>query len=64
MLDLSHVPAKKYRRWSQDAINCYNRGGVCRGCPILDIIEGNCYMKAAVMELVRVLGAPPKKNDL
>lgn len=49
-----------YRRWTRDAINCYNRGCVCKGCILNDIMQGRCRMKQSVIELVRLIGIPPK----
>lgn len=51
------------RRWNQSAIDCYERGGVCFGCQYNDFFKEHspgqkCQMKAAVLELVRILGRP------
>ena len=49
------------RRWTEGAIACYKRGCNCSGCITREILETPCYMKAAVIELVRKLGAPPEE---
>jgi hypothetical protein len=48
-------------QWTQTAKECYDRGCVCKECPIKDLIETHCFMKTAVIELVRKFGKPPKK---
>ena len=50
-------------RWTIDAINCYKRGCVCEGCPIQNLISSKCFMKASVIELVKVLGAPKRNGS-
>lgn len=51
------------RRWSESAIECYNRGCSCNGCPIQNIItSGKCQMKISVLKLVKKFGAP--KNSI
>lgn len=47
-------------QWTQIAKECYNRGCVCRGCP-MSKLETRCRMKGSVIELVRKLGAPQDK---
>ena len=49
------------RVWTQTAKECYLRGCVCSGCPMREQLETNCYMKAAVIELVKKFGAPPEE---
>lgn len=50
------------RRWTQAAKDCYERGCVCEGCFFNDFFSGyKCRMKASVIELVRLFGAPPKR---
>lgn len=51
------------KRWTIEAINCYKRGCVCKNCPIPKMISSKCFMKASVIELVRVLGAPKKDGS-
>ncbi len=49
------------RRWTPTAIECYKRGCNCEGCFYKDFFSGSshkCQMKAAVLELVRVIGTP------
>lgn len=48
-------------RWTPSAIECYNRGCICSGCPMKDLIKSQkCQMKTSVLELVRKLGVPNK----
>lgn len=49
------------RRWTDTAIDCYKRGCVCEGCFYNNFFSGKtqrCQMKAAVLELVRVIELP------
>lgn len=57
------------RRWTPTAIDCFERGCICQGCFYSTFFskqeyatqsETNkkCQMKAAVLELVRVIGIP------
>ena len=49
------------RRWTTTALECYKRGCNCEGCFYKDFFSGSsqkCQMKASVLELVRVIGAP------
>lgn len=49
------------RRWTTTALECYKRGCNCEGCFYRDFFSGSsqkCQMKASVLELVRVIGAP------
>ena len=48
------------KHWTKAAIDCYNRGCVCRGCP-MSKLETGCRMKGSVIELVRKFGAPQDK---
>lgn len=48
------------KQWTKAAIDCYNRGCVCRGCP-MSKLETRCIMKGSVIELVRKFGAPQDK---
>ena len=51
-------------RWTIDALTCYNRGCVCKGCPIKNLITSSkCKMKASVMELVKKIGAPKRNGS-
>ena len=53
-------------RWTPQAINCYVRGGVCKGCPYKVELESidRCYTKQAVIELVRLYGRPSENQLL
>ena len=49
------------KRWTPTALECYKRGCVCDGCFYSDFFSATaqkCQMKAAVLELVRTIGAP------
>lgn len=54
--------------WSQTGMDCYLRGCVCKGCLFESGFYNNrkekhsCQMKASVLEMVRVFGAPTKEN--
>lgn len=51
-------------KWTDGAINCYERGCRCEGCNnIPDDFKDKCRMKLAVLELVRRFGAPKKKGN-
>ena len=49
---------KKYRYWTPSAIECYQRGCVCEGCLIAQIMEQHCRMKSSVIQLIKTLGPP------
>lgn len=56
------------RRWTLTAIDCWQRGCVCEGCFYQQFFgEGQpyqkCQMKAAVVELVRVIGIPEGEEE-
>lgn len=55
----------RYKRWSKSAIECYERGCVCAGCPYQYYFfsQQKCQMKNVVIELVRELGAPDKDEQ-
>lgn len=49
------------RRWTQAAVECYQRGCRCSGCFYNDFFAGSpqkCQMKHTVLELVRTIGRP------
>lgn len=56
------------RWWTLAAVECYNRGCVCKGCinetgfyeNIFTKIKRPCQMKACVLESVRRFGKPTK----
>ena len=52
------IKEMEYRRWTQEAINCFNRGCVCSGCIIKNIMQTQCKMKQTVIELVKRHGVP------
>lgn len=53
-----NVLVPKYRRWSEGAIYCHNRGCVCENCPIATYMSEKCRMKEAVLYLIREIGKP------
>lgn len=49
------------RRWTTTALECYKRQCSCNGCfynAFFSSSSQKCQMKAAVLELVRVIGKP------
>ena len=47
------------KQWTDGSIFCYKRGCNCDGCFVRDLITSQrCYMKVAVIELVKKYGAP------
>jgi len=46
--------------WTEEALNCYRRNCVCKGCILKEAYFQNkeCLMKLAVLESVRKLGRP------
>lgn len=55
---LKYRPRNREYIWTQQAIECYERGCNCDGCYIKEVLETRCVMKAAVIELVRRYGKP------
>ena len=55
---------EKMLHWTPSAVDCYERGCICEGCPIFLIIETECVMKITVLELVKTLGKPPEKVEI
>lgn len=53
--------AEIYRHWTASSIYCYKRGCRCSGCYIKEIMNEECRMKTAVLELVKRFGRPPEK---
>ena len=54
----------EYKKWTQSAIDCYERHCACDGCIIKEIMTSQkCMMKAFVLELVRLYGIPQKKSS-
>ena len=51
--------------WNPTTKMCYERGCVCRGCEnsTLDF-GGKCHVKAAVLESVRLFGAPFERVEV
>lgn len=45
------------RRWTFEAVLCYNRGCRCDGCANMNL-ETECRMKHTVIKLVKELGVP------
>lgn len=50
------------KTWTEDARNCYERGCLCKGCYMFEILGYQCQMKLAVFKLVKEIGAPPSKD--
>ena len=52
------------KRWTPAAVQCYQRGCVCKGCFYDEFFTADkCKMKSSVLELVRKLGAPDKNAN-
>ena len=49
---------KYWYEWTESAVDCYERGCICRDCAVQEIIGNECKMKYAVMSLVRQFGKP------
>ena len=47
-------------RWTEDTLFCKKRGCVCEGCYLS---KYPCRLKARVVELVRLIGAPPQLQE-
>ena len=54
------------RIWTKSAIDCYSIGCVCSKCYLYKVFFSKknykCKMKAAVIELIKNIGVPDKKN--
>lgn len=48
--------------WTPSAIDCYERGCICNGCPMYELIGKKCRMKSSVLELVRKFRVPEGVN--
>lgn len=47
------------RRWTDSAIQCYERGCQCQGCEINNLhLSFKCAMKLTVRNLVKIHGLP------
>ena len=53
-------------KWTDVAKMCYERGCVCGGCELIGFdVEGKgCQVKAAVLESVRLFGAPFERVEV
>lgn len=49
----------EYKRWTQSAIECYERKCICKGCPTKELFETKCRMKECVAALLDKFGEPP-----
>ncbi len=64
MINYGNFSTIKWTRWTQGAIDCYNRKCVCRNCHVKSLIADGCKMKAAVLYLVSKFGIPPKSETI
>lgn len=56
--------ALNLRNWTTGAVQCYERGCNCEGCPTKEYITSQkCVMKYSVMELVKKFGKPTKPAE-
>lgn len=64
MIDITQEPPNSLlRRWTQTAIDCYERNCICEGCIYKDLLEtSNCQMKRSVFALLKKLGKPNDEN--
>lgn len=53
----------RFRHWTKDATDCYNRHCICAGCFYNEFFKGKCEMKNTVLEMVRHIGTPPDAKD-
>lgn len=60
------VTAKCLINWTPSAIQCYKSGCNCSKCTVIKGLESitpkNCNMKAVVLNLVKIHGAPVIKK--
>lgn len=55
----------KPQKWNYTTKMCYERGCVCRGCECARLGLGSkCHVKAAVLESVRLFGAPFERTKV
>lgn len=55
----------KPMRWNDTTKMCYERGCICRGCECARLDFGvKCQVKAAVLESVRLFGAPFERVEV
>ena len=54
------------RRWTELSLMCYERGCVCVGCEFSKGFsdDSKCQVKAAVLESVKVFGAPYERKNV
>lgn len=62
--DGNEVSENHLTRWTESAIDCYERGCVCNGCFMTKILETRCLMKSTVIALVRKFGKPKKPEEI
>ena len=61
--DLGSFAPSCIRYWTREAIRCFKSNFDCLKCKNYFLIESQpCQMKAAVLELYKVLGAPDEGN--
>lgn len=62
--ELGITEKSNLRRWTRQAVECYERGCICENCPIPQITSiANCKMKACVLELVKMYGKPESGEE-
>ena len=55
---------EKYLNWTPEAVRCYERGCVCFGCIIQEIMEIPCRMDSTVIKILQLKGKPPKEIEI
>ncbi len=45
-------------KWTPQAQDCYNRGCICQGCIINDVVETKCHLKNIIPKILEQCGVP------
>lgn len=56
--------SKNMLDWTEQAEFCYRRGCRCEGCYMRDMLESGCYIKHTVLQIVKLHGEPPVKEEI
>lgn len=57
----NHSFSEPILKWTQQAIDCYNRKCICTGCFINENLETPCQLKAIIPKIFAKCGKPPKE---
>ena len=55
----NHSFSEPILKWTQQAIDCYNRNCRCTGCFINEKLETPCQMKVIIPKIFAKCGKPP-----